>query len=107
MRISDLSDRKSSTIIQEKYDSGGRKHGLSKRVRKQTAEKGAKDAVIEGDQRERYKSAIPESYLLANVIKIEFPNMEEGRAVSADSPVGSFVIYVCDVRPAGAIVDIQ
>lgn len=26
----------------------------------------------------RYKSAIPESYLLASVIKIEFPNMEEG-----------------------------
>lgn len=78
MRISDLSDRKSSTIIQEKYDSGRRKHGLSKRVRKQTAEKGAKDAVIEGDQRERYKSAIPESSFWQTLSKLNFRIWKKG-----------------------------
>lgn len=44
MRTSDLSDRKSSTIIQEKCNSEERKYGMSKRARKQTAEKGAKDS---------------------------------------------------------------
>lgn len=104
-----VSGRKSSTIIQEKWEWWKRSVRDEREDRETNCGNGGRDSRDDrGWPEGRYKSAIPESYLLASVIKIEYPNMEEGwRSVSADPPAGSFVIYIRDVRPAGAIVDIQ
>lgn len=72
----------------------------SERTGKQTAEKGKETlVVIEGNQREDINRP-SRVILLASVIKIEFSNMEEGRArwgfLRLASPL---VIYVHDVWP--------
>lgn len=56
----------------------------------------------------RYKSAIPSLTFWQALSKLNFRIWKKGSAVCLRVPrLGSFVIYVRDVRPAGAIVDIQ
>lgn len=83
--------------------------GTSERRGKQTAETGEETrAMIEGDQREDINRPSPSLTFWQALSKLNFRIWKKGSAVCLRiPPAGSFVIYVRDVRPAGAIVDIQ